>query len=364
MAGLYIHIPFCHSKCYYCDFYSTPNRAAVTQVVDTIIAEAEARKAEIAEPFKTVYIGGGTPSILPIEDLQRLLHLPLDLSQVIETTIEVNPEDVTLDRAEQWRNIGVNRISMGIQSFDDDQLKAIGRRHTAQDALAAVDNLRRAGIQNISCDLIYGLPGQSVESWHKSLTQLLELGLPHFSAYCLSYEPGTRLYASRQAGKVQEADDVTITQMYEVLMMEAQRFGYLHYEISNFCKPDCHSRHNSSYWDDTPYLGLGASAHSFDGKVRRFNPSNIQKYIATIPSFEVEDESLIDRTNDLIITGLRTSQGLDVNRISDLYRAEVLAAAKPYLATGQLMRRADRLIIPEKTWLIADAIMRDLIIDN
>jgi oxygen-independent coproporphyrinogen-3 oxidase len=364
MAGLYIHIPFCHSKCYYCDFYSTPNRAAVAQVVDAIIAEAEARKDEIAEPFKTVYVGGGTPSILPVEDLQRLLHLPLDLSQVIETTIEVNPEDVTLERAGQWRNIGVNRVSMGIQSFDDDQLKAIGRRHSAQDAFAAVDSLRRAGIQNISCDLIYGLPGQTVESWRQSLTQLLKLELPHFSAYCLSYEPGTRLYASRQAGKVTEADESTVTQMYEVLMVEAKHYGYQHYEISNFCKPGCHSRHNSSYWDDTPYLGLGASAHSFDGSVRRFNPSNIQQYIATIPSYEVEEETVVDRINDLIITGLRTSRGLDVNRIPNPYRSEVLASARPYIANGQLLRQADFLIIPEATWLIADAIMRDLIIDN
>lgn len=364
MAGLYIHIPFCHSKCYYCDFYSTPNRETVEQVVDTIIAEAAARKDEISEPFKTVYIGGGTPSILSVSDLRRLFSLPLDLSQVTEKTIEVNPEDVTADKARQWLDIGVNRISMGIQSFDDEQLKAIGRRHSAADALSAVESLRSAGISNISCDLIYGLPGQSVESWRQSLTRLLELDLPHFSAYCLSYEPGTRLYASRQAGKITEADENTISKMYEILIANAHHYGYQHYEISNFCKPGCYSRHNSSYWDDTPYLGLGASAHSFDGKNRRFNPSNIRKYLAAVPSYEIEEESDIDSANDLIITGLRTSVGLDVNRLSPTYRREVLAAAKPYLAVGQLVIDSDRLIIPESSWLIADAIMRDLIIDN
>jgi oxygen-independent coproporphyrinogen-3 oxidase len=362
MAGLYIHIPFCHSKCAYCDFYSTPNRDKVDATIDAIIAESKARKAEIGEPFRTLYLGGGTPSILDISQLHRLLSMSVIGNQIEEATIEANPEDITLEKVKAWRELGINRISMGIQSFNDSELQAIGRRHTADDALKAVATLREGGISDISCDLIYGLPGQDLDSWKASFRELMSLNLPHFSSYCLSYEPGTRLYAQRQAGKVTEAGEELIAEMYEFLTAEAERCGYQHYEISNFCQPGCHSRHNSSYWDSTPYLGLGPSAHSFDGKVRRFNPSNLKTYLASCPAFEVDEESIYDNANDIIITQLRTSRGLSLDALPEQFRDEVAAAAKSHIAQGNLIMENGRLKIPENSWLVADAIMRDLLV--
>ena len=366
MAGLYVHIPLCRSKCAYCDFYSGPLKADPGQLVDALLNEYRHRRDEISEPITTVYIGGGTPSSLPIDSLLRLID-GLGIDRAAEYTVEANPEDVSTEWCRAIADTPVNRISMGIQSFDDRQLRLLGRRHSASDALSAVENLRSAGMAEISCDLIYGLPGQTPADWHASLTRLLDLGLPHFSSYLLSYEQGTRLWAMLQSGKVTEATEDEATDMFTMLCDEARRHGYEHYEISNFAKPGHHAIHNSSYWDGTPYLGIGPGAHSFDGTVRRSVRTNLKEYIANngIGCFDTETESRSERFNDYIITSLRTSKGLSLARCESLFGQpmtdRLIKSARPLFASGSLLRNGDRLTIPEHHWLVSDRIFLDLI---
>ncbi|MDE6703617.1 MAG: radical SAM family heme chaperone HemW [Muribaculaceae bacterium] len=362
MAGLYIHIPFCHSKCIYCDFYSMPQTARLDALLDALAREYELRRDEITAPFTTVYIGGGTPSIVDPAKLARLCKA-LPMSDAEEFTIEVNPEDVTAERIKAWRDIGINRISMGIQSFDDNELHAIRRRHSAADVMKALDMLLEGGINNISCDLIYGLPGQSLMSWQDSLKRLLDYRLPHISAYCLSYEPGTALHVRMSAGKVTPTDDETLEIMYSNLCRATADAGYEHYEISNFSLPGMRSRHNSSYWTGTPYLGLGPGAHSYDGKTRRFNPGKLKEYIDSASITVVDEETENERFNDLLITALRTADGLDFSELTP-ERAEYLNnAVKPFIANGQIItNEIGRLRISEAAWFRSDAILRELII--
>ncbi len=313
MAGIYVHIPFCASRCAYCDFFSTLKlEQAGAFYVEALIAEARLRRDELrGEPIKTLYLGGGTPSQLPVALLRRLvagLRGIFDLFGLEEFTVEANPDDVTPEWCAALPPLGVNRVSMGVQSFQDDILRAIGRRHTAQQAVEAVARLREAGIRNISIDLIYGLPGQTVESWTDSVRQAIALKPQHISAYGLTYEEGTRLWQQRERGEVIEVPEEQCIEMYRILVDTLQAAGYEHYEISNFALPGYHSRHNSSYWDDTPYLGLGAAAHSYDGAVRRYNPADLQEYIDKItagaPAYEQEELTQRERDDERVMLGL------------------------------------------------------------
>lgn len=350
---------------------------------DALVSEFAMRCRELAEPIRTVYFGGGTPSALPADLLERLVAallrsveqwngtcgrggVSLDIEEV---TIEANPEDITAERIESLRRAGVNRISIGVQAFDTKQLHDAGRAHDSAASLDALRLLSESGI-NYSADLIYGLPGQTVRSWHDQLNRLLEFRPPHISCYLLSYEPGTRLYAQRERGRVAEADEATATEMYRILCEQAEHQGYTHYEISNFALPGWHSRHNSSYWNLTPYLGLGCSAHSFDGRTRRFNPSSLIGYLSSIEkgkvAAEVDDETLTDQINDYIITSMRTSAGLSLPLVKTRWGSETLSRllsnADPYLNNGRLQLQDSRFVIPEHHWLMADAILRDLIL--
>lgn len=361
MAGLYIHIPFCHAKCAYCDFYSTPRSEHASEYVDALLRELDARLHEIEDQITTVYIGGGTPSSLPAADLRRLVTR-MALFHPEEFTVEVNPEDVSATLAGMLVGEGVNRVSMGVQSLVDEELRTVGRRHTARQASEAVETLRAAGVDNLSLDLIYGLPGQTADSWRHSLRGILGLQPEHLSAYALSYEPGTRLWAMRMAGKVTETPQELSEQMYLTLCEEAAAAGMEHYEIANFCIPGYHSRHNSSYWDFTPYLGLGVSAHSFDGKQRRYNPADISAYIAARPgSYAVPDpETDTERYDDYVMTALRTSRGIGLADLETRYgtmaarRAARLAA--PLLRDGRLQLTEKGFRIAERSWLLADDI--------
>ncbi|MDE6497153.1 MAG: radical SAM family heme chaperone HemW [Muribaculaceae bacterium] len=364
MAGIYVHIPFCHAKCAYCDFFSTPRMDLAEAVTDGIVGEFRARQGELqGRKADTVYFGGGTPSCLPLPLLQRITDA-LPLEDASEITIEVNPEDVSTESAALWRRLGFNRVSMGVQSLVDDELKAVGRRHSARKALSAVSVLRGAGFENISCDLIYGLPGQSLISWECSLRRLLEENIEHLSAYSLSYEPGTRLTAMLSAGKIQAIEDDLVADMYGYLCETARMYGFEHYEISNFAKPGFRSRHNSSYWTNTPYLGLGPGAHSMDATgTRRAAPPSVKKWLEF--GAQIEPETAIDRINDTIITGLRTSEGLSLDFMTDKrLRDCVLRQASDHIARGGIIETHGRLIIPEHKWLVSDAIMRDLLIDD
>lgn len=369
MVGLYIHIPYCHSKCAYCDFYSTPSIKSMVQYVEALLCEIRLRINEIGADFKTVYIGGGTPSILPISLLSKIIgeiSKYINVNDLEEFTIEANPEDVTADWVKSVLRLGVNRVSMGIQSFNDEELKAINRRHTVEVAFNAIKILRENGINQISGDLIYGLPGQDLDSWKQSLTQLLSLQLPHFSAYLLSYEPGTGLYAKLMVGKVEEASEELANEMYQYLIVEARKYGYNHYEISNFALSGCEAIHNTNYWRNLPYLGIGVSAHSFDGENRRVNPSNIKSYISQLQQgkcvYEVEEEDADARHNDYIIVSLRTAQGIDLNHYKSKYNYDILSIAKPHINAGRMVRTDNYLAIAEKSMLISDRIMLDFIV--
>ena len=369
---LYIHTPFCRSKCAYCDFYSTPRLSLTERWVDAAVAEWRERRPEGCVP-ETVYIGGGTPSALPLKLLERLvegLELPEELR---EFTVEVNPDDVTPEgatgiHAVMSRHTRQPRVSMGVQSLDDVLLRFIGRRHTASGAVGAYGMLREAGFTNISLDLIYGLPGETLDSWERSLRGVLDLRPEHLSAYLLSYEPRTRLGVMLAQGKVEEASESLATEMYGILCRETRGAGYGHYEISNFALPGRRAIHNSGYWAGEEYIGIGPGAHSYSRGVRGSVPPNLTEYIRRGGRglFEPEEESDENRYNDLIITSLRTADGLDPRRL-DIFPERITDAFRdsvsPLLASGDIVLTDEgRYAIPESRWLTSDAIFLKLII--
>ncbi len=378
MAGVYVHIPFCASRCSYCDFFSTLQLADMGgPYVEALIAEARLRKGELhGESIKTLYLGGGTPSQLPLPLLSRLvdgLRGALDLSGVEEFTVEANPDDVTPDWCRAVAALGVNRVSMGVQSFEDPILRLIGRRHTARQAMDAVAHLREAGINNISIDLIFGLPGQTVSSWTASVEQAIALAPQHISAYGLTYEEGTRLWRQRELGEIVEVPEEQCLEMYRILVDDLQAAGYEHYEISNFALPGYHSRHNSSYWNDTPYLGLGAAAHSYDGKVRKWNPHDMHQYIDKVMAGELpcefEELSRSERYDERVMLGLRTARGVDAERLRDEFGNEAwryfTREAARHLEAGNLRLTEDgRYVLTRDGIMLSDSIIRDLLWDE
>lgn len=378
MAGVYVHLPFCACRCSYCDFFSTLQLAdAGTSYVEAVVAEARLRRGELCgAQVKTLYLGGGTPSQLPLPLLSRLidgLRESLDLSVVEEFTVEANPDDVTPKWCAAVAALGVNRVSMGVQSFEDQILRLIGRRHTARQAMDAVANLREAGISNISIDLIFGLPGQTVASWTVSVEQAIALKPQHISAYGLTYEEGTRLWRQREQGEVVEVPEEQCLEMYRVLVDELQAAGYEHYEISNFALPDYHSRHNSSYWDNTPYLGLGAAAHSYDGKVRRWNPHDLRQYMDKVLAgelaCELEELSRSERYDERVMLGLRTARGVDAERLrmdfGDVAWRYFIREVARHVEAGNLRVTEDgRYVLTRDGIMLSDSIIRDLMWDE
>lgn len=374
MAGIYIHIPYCKSKCTYCDFYSTPQVETMEQYVHSLLCEAKLRREEIPHQFNTLYLGGGTPSVMPLELMSQLINglkSTFDLSHVEEFTIEVNPDDVTQEYIAALMQLGVNRVSMGVQSFNDDELRAINRRHTAQQAIDAVSAINDAGINNISIDLIYALPGQSLESWRDNVEQAIDLNVQHISAYCLSYEHGTRLWVMREKGKVQEASDELCIAMHNQLVWMLKQVGFEHYEISNFALPGYRSRHNSNYWNYTPYLGLGAAAHSFDGTTRRYNPSSTKEYINTLSNNRVayteEHPYWFERLDEEVMLRLRTSDGLDLDNIANRYGDQAANAlfckAQQFINQGLLKLNNSTLALTPQGVMMSDNIIRELMWD-
>ncbi|MBR5686028.1 MAG: radical SAM family heme chaperone HemW [Muribaculaceae bacterium] len=371
MAGVYVHIPFCMQRCVYCDFYSTIDAAWQDTYVDTLIDEARHRHCEIRQSFKTLYVGGGTPSQLKTDLMSRLvkgLREALPLDDLEEFTVEVNPDDVTGQYARFLVDRGVNRVSMGVQSFVDDELRLIRRRHDAQAARLAVKTIRDAGINNISIDLIYGIPGQTLDSWRYSVDEAIALGVQHISAYNLSYEKGTPLWNLRASGEVAELDDDTCVAMYQLLVKRLKSAGYEHYEISNFAQPGFHSRHNSAYWDGTPYLGLGAAAHSFDGEVRRYNPADLQKYLDRINeqgiAYDEERLTAEEQYDETVMLALRTARGLDTAIIHDRFGQDtydyLMRQARQHIDEGRLTALGGQLRLTPEAVMLADAIIRDL----
>lgn len=367
MPGLYIHIPFCKSRCIYCGFYSTTGGKAAERYVNALIAELELRRGYIGGPPTTIYIGGGTPSQLSPALLGRLLAA-IDTGSAVEVTIECNPDDVTEEFARALGRLPVSRVSMGAQTFDEARLRFLRRRHGAEDVAAAIGRLRSAGIGNISIDLMYGFPNETMEQWRADISCALSLAPEHISAYCLSYEDGTPLHAMLKRGLVAEADEETCRAMYYELADRLTAAGYEHYEISNFALPGRRSRHNSGYWLQEPYLGLGAAAHSFDGQSRQWNVADLDRYIAAIERGEVpaerEELDTSARYNDTVMLSLRTCEGIDLARLRRNFGPGLLAlclgAARPYLADGLLERRGNHLRLTRRGLFVSDMIMSDL----
>lgn len=367
-GGIYIHVPFCQSRCIYCDFYSTTYGAEWKRsYVDTLKREIQLRREEIdVTRVPSLYIGGGTPSQLPstlLQEVFRAIQENFTLAKDAEVTIEANPDDVTPEWLAALSQTPVNRISMGVQTFSDSLLCFLNRRHTSHQAIEAVQRCQDAGYSNISLDLIYGLPGQTFEDWCRDVKLLLSLDVPHLSAYALSYEEGTALSKMLQDGKVDEASDELSWQMYEYLMNETAAAGMEHYEISNFAKPGMHSRHNSSYWDGSPYLGLGPGAHSFDGGcVRRSNDTSLKDYVSSTADVPHQEEVLTpkEQYDELVMTRLRTASGLPLSLLTPEQRSYCMEMAEPHIHRGDLVQDGLVLRLSRKGIFISNSIISDL----
>lgn len=391
VSGIYIHIPFCVSRCIYCDFYSTTLRNKAPQYVEALIREMDERKAFLHTPVRTIYFGGGTPSQLGpanIATLLRALSSYFDLSHCEEITLEANPEDFIdgtwpLPSPSQpslaapsspyaGELEGVSRLSLGVQSLVDSELRLLHRRHNAAHVREAVHLLRNAGITNLSLDLMYGLPTQTLASWEYSIDEVLKLRPQHISAYNLSVEPGTRLYTLVQKGELTPCDDETCLQMAALLRTKLNAAGFEQYEISNYALPGFHSRHNSSYWEPTPYLGLGPGAHSYDGHNRRsWNPPDITSYLKGIRVEESETLSDLDLYNERVMLGLRTAQGLDLNILETAFPKSstktstfnTLQATIDSLVHHKLLQlQHNRISLTTSGLSLADEVIRELMI--
>ena len=373
MAGLYIHVPFCTKRCLYCDFYSNTDMRYKADYIDMLIREMELRKAYLqGEALETIYFGGGTPSQLSAKELSRIFeaiyrHFPT--TDQMEITVEANPDDMTPEYVSALAQLPVNRVSMGVQSFDDADLKFLNRRHDWAEAIRAVELCKLYHIYNISIDLIYGLPNQSVEKWGKNLDEALRLDIPHISAYHIIYEEGTPLYRLVEAGKVQPVEEDTSVALFSTLIDRLTAAGFEHYEISNFARKGFCSRHNSSYWTGKHYLGLGPSAHSYNGTEREWNAASLTEWIKGIRegelALEKEPLDLNTRYNDYIVTHLRTQWGIDLSEVSALFGEDkqkyCLSMAEIYLKTKHLLQNDNKIILSRKGIFVSDGIMSDLL---
>lgn len=369
---LYIHIPFCVRKCSYCGFYSRVG-GDVQAYVDALCREVELRAEEVwPKPHKvrTVYFGGGTPTLLNVSQLGQIveqLHRSFCLSETEEWTIEANPECLSKEYVSDLRSLGAfNRVSVGVQSFADGDLHTLNRRHSGEDAVRAVANLKERGYRNVSIDLIYGIPGQSAEQWTANLDTAARLDVQHLSCYALTVEPGTILEQQIKSGRVRMPGEDEELARYETLLDWCGENGFTQYEISNFCREPYRSRHNSRYWDRTPYMGFGASAHSFDGSTRRWNVADTTQYINGIHNnntyFEMEKISEIDAFNEYIMTALRTVEGIDISKLEAPFADGLRDNIAKYISAGYIYIHDGHYRPTEKGLLHADGIAADLII--
>ncbi|MGL4518645.1 MAG: radical SAM family heme chaperone HemW [Phocaeicola sp.] len=373
MAGIYLHIPFCKMRCIYCDFYSTTQSNQKEAYIQALCKELVERKEYLQQaPIKTIYLGGGTPSQLSENDFEHLFETIYTHYQVVpdaEITLEANPDDLTPSYLASLRRLPFNRISMGVQTFHEATLKLLKRRHTAQQAIDAYNGCREAGFQNISLDLMYGLPGETLSIWEKDLEQILALRPEHISAYHLIYEEDTVLWKLRETNRVEEANEEDSLRFFEQLIERLKGAGYEQYEISNFSLPGLHSKHNSSYWTGEPYIGCGPSAHSYNGESRMANVASLKEYLAGIEQgtsiSEVEELELYTRYNDFVIISLRTMWGLSLPKLKEQYGTELyeycLRMAAPYIAQQKLEQTEEKLRFTQAGIFLSDGIMSELL---
>lgn len=374
MAGIYLHIPFCKQACFYCDFHFSVNQDKKNDLVVALLQEAAMRKSEIEkEPIKTVYFGGGTPSLLSADAIQRIfdtLAEHYDLSALQEVTLESNPDDLTAAYLRELRHTPVNRLSIGIQSFRDSDLKLMNRAHDAKQALRCVPESVDIGIENISIDLIYGIQGLSLDDWNKNLQTALALPISHLSSYCLTVEPKTKLAKLVSSGELPNVNDDIAASHFEMLIETTEAAGIPWYEVSNFAKPGMESKHNSSYWSGEKYLGLGPGAHSFDGVKRSWNIRSNTAYIQQISKKVLPSETELltqeEKFNEYLLTALRTRKGLSLEKTKQLCDDFKFSEIKEIIHQKEqlalLKIESDHVILTTKGLLFADAIASELFI--
>lgn len=374
MAGIYIHIPFCRQKCYYCDFYKTTNSTRTDNFLSALEQEAELRKDYLhAETVKTIYFGGGTPSVLEegqIIFVLNFLSRIFSISEETEITFEANPDDLSIDYLAALKRAGINRLSIGIQSFDDGLLQKMNRRHNALQAVAAVEHASGAGFSNLSTDLIYGLPGLTSRQWQHDLKRMFCLPVVHLSAYHLTYHQGTPFYTWLKKGTLKELSEASSVEQFNILLDETAAAGFEQYEISNFAREHCYSAHNKAYWFGEKYLGLGPSAHSFNGNSRRWNVAHLESYLKGMetgnPVFGEEQLSEKDRFNEYILTRIRTKWGLRMPEIISSFGTKTAAmveeTAAKYVIAGKMLKHDDAYLLSREGLFVSDDVMTSFII--
>lgn len=371
MAGIYIHIPFCRVACHYCNFFFSTTLQLKNEVVDAILREIELTPGKRNDSIETIYFGGGTPSLLTTGQLQKVLDTlkaMFSISESAEITLEANPDDINPQIAEEWRRMGINRLSIGIQSFHDADLQWMNRAHNASQGLNSIDIIRDAGFANFSIDLIFGAPVTSMDDWKSNVSRAIHLKIPHISSYALTVEPATALDKMIRQKKRKNTDADEQARQYEYLMDAMAAAGYDHYEISNFSLPGMHSRHNSSYWKGIPYFGFGPGAHSFDGSQRKWNISSNPAYIKSInqgiiPS-ESEQITPVKKMNEYIMTSLRTASGIDllhfVNSFGEEKLEQLIKGFDTSIHYGHAILNNQQFYLTREGKLFADGIAADL----
>ncbi len=372
MPGIYIHIPFCKTKCTYCDFYKITDLSKKSALLLALQKEIGLRRNYLnSELVSTIYFGGGTPSTMSANEIGKVLNTIYSNFQIeenCEITLEANPDDLSATYLSEIRKWGVNRLSMGIQSFDDKQLKFINRRHSTSVALEAIKNAQLAGFDNISIDLIYGLPEQNFDSWRAQVHQALELDVQHISAYGLTYEEGTLLWRQMKKGIIKPIDDETMIEMYKYLVDECVKSGFEQYEISNFAKNGLRSKHNSSYWKEQTYLGIGPAAHSYNGNSRQWNIASVSKYCEMLDKneifFEKEILSTQEKYNDFVMVSLRTMEGINLDLLKSKFGSEYfdhcMRSAQAALTNKKLKIENNYLRLTSEGVVVSDSILVEL----
>jgi oxygen-independent coproporphyrinogen III oxidase len=369
LAGIYIHIPFCKQACNYCNFHFTTSLRHKNELVAALLKEIEIQREYLEkETVRTIYLGGGTPSLLDISDISSLVEKIKTVYVVAENaelTLETNPDDINEEKLISWKETGINRLSIGVQSFFEEDLQWMNRAHTVEQAMGNLQ-LARQYFNNITIDLIYGKPGLTNEKWKHNVETAISFNIPHLSCYALTVEPKTPLQKMISLGKAQDVNPDKQSEQFLLLMQWLEEAGYEHYEISNFAKPGFRSRHNSSYWQGKKYLGIGPSAHSFDGNSRQWNISNNTIYIESIGKgivpFEKEILTTVQKTNEYIMTSLRTSEGLDTDKIEKEIRDKLIGKAGKYIKHGSMKQENNYLVLTKEGKLLADGIAAGLFI--
>lgn len=371
MAGIYLHIPFCKQACHYCNFHFSTNLSKKSALVEALVKEIELKRGlSEFEGIETIYFGGGTPSLLTHQELKFIfdaLRRNFDCHEVQEITIEANPDDIEKELALSWKSLGINRVSLGVQSFRDSDLKQMNRAHRANQSIESIKILQESGFNNISIDLIYGIPGLSNVDWTRNIQQAISLGIPHVSSYCLTVEEGTALHHFIRKKNWPDTDDEISAQQFQLLIENLAEAGLEQYEISNFAKPGFESKHNSSYWQGKIYLGFGPGAHEYHSGKRFWNISSNSGYIQAIESGRIpcqsEDLGEKDVLNEYIMTSLRTREGLSLKRHLELRGIQTEAfksKLKAWESEGKLIQNGDRIQLTATGRFFADGIASDL----